>query len=290
MKLTRKQIKEGLSQFPIDTLLMGEPKTLTHKQKEFCKNIALGKNKAQAYREAYDSNAKSETQSKEGAKLMQNPRINSMIDSIKVSIEAQKYLFPAHLRSLVIQQLTEKALDINTPPSVQVKALELIGKMTEVSLFTERKEIIKTDNTSEAKSKLLKTLAEAIKTSRSIATDKRKEAESLLAEITGETIDHEPTIIPTESELSENGTGETPPTPTPQNAEFFDGEPMHSIPHNQSSDIDVPRETLESPPLSFTDSEWGGVSNFENKDPTNSMENTPLVDSGSHTDAGDISK
>jgi hypothetical protein len=50
MKLTRKQIKEGLEATPIDTLLMGSPKTLTAKQKEFARQVAMGKPKAEAYR------------------------------------------------------------------------------------------------------------------------------------------------------------------------------------------------------------------------------------------------
>lgn len=269
MKLTRKQIKEGLEQFPIDTLLMGQPKTLTKKQKDFAEGVAMGKPKAQAYREAYNSNAKPTTQANEAQRLVKNPHINNMIEAVKVSIEAQKYLFPAHLRSLAIQKLTEKALDDKVPPSVQVKALELIGKMTEVSLFTERKEIIKTDNTTEAKTKLLRTLAQAIATSRSISTDKKRDAESLLAEITGETIDHEPTIMPTDSELTENEEAETPPTPTPQNGDFLQGEPMHSIPDNQSTDFNkrilnqkLSISDMETPPLINSKSRGGGGINF----------------------------
>jgi hypothetical protein len=290
MKLTRKQIKEGLEQFPIDTLLMGQPKTLTKKQKDFAEAVAMGKPKAQAYREAYDTEAKPTTQANEAQRLLKNPHINNMIEAVKVSIEAQKYLFPAHLRSLAIQKLTEKALDDKVPPSVQVKALELIGKMTEVSLFTERKEIIKTDNTTEAKTKLLKTLAQAIANSRSISTDKKRDAESLLAEITGETIDHEPTIYPNDAELTKNEEAETPPTPTPQIGDFFGGEPMHSIPDNQSSDFNerilnqkLSISDMETPPLSIPNQEGEGVSILHNTDPKDVIRDTPPIEIGSHT-------
>ena len=290
MKLTRKQIKEGLEQFPIDTLLMGQPKTLTKKQKDFAEAVAMGKPKAQAYREAYDTEAKPQTQANEAQRLLKNPQINHMIEAVKVSIEAQKYLFPAHLRSLAIQKLTEKALDDKVPPSVQVKALELIGKMTEVSLFTERKEIIKTDNTTEAKTKLLKTLAQAIATSRSISQDKKRDAETLLAEITGETIDHEPTIVQTDSELTENDQAETPPTPTPQNAEFLEAAPMHSIPDNQSTDFNkrilnqkLSLSDMETPTLSNENQEGEGVSILHHTDPKDVIRDTPPIEIGSHT-------
>jgi hypothetical protein len=167
---------------------------------------------------------------------------------------------------------------------------DIIGKMTEVSLFTERKEIIKTDHTTEAKTKLLKTLAQAIANSRSISTDKKRDAESLLAEITGETIDHEPTIVPNDAELTENEEAETPPTPTPQNGDFFGGEPMHSIPDNQSSDFNerilnqkLSISDMETPPLSIPNQEGEGVSILHNTDPKDVIRDTPPIEIGSHT-------
>jgi hypothetical protein len=75
MKLTRKQIKEGLEATPIDTLLLGSPKTLTHKQKAFAEALALTGNKAEAYRSAYDTKSSPKIQSQEGQALAKNPVI-----------------------------------------------------------------------------------------------------------------------------------------------------------------------------------------------------------------------
>ena len=285
MKLTRKQIKEGLEATPIDTLLMGSPKTLTAKQKEFARQVAMGKPKAEAYRTAYDTNTTANAQAVEGYRLSNNPHISLMIESMKVSLEAQKYLLPAHLRALTIQKLTEKALDPDVNHAQQIKALELLGKITEVALFSERKEVITTDTSAKAKDRLINTLAQAIRSSNHISMDKKQEAESLLSEITGGSLANpNPETIEAEDHLS-NETGseafqdtETPPDPHPQNAVEIEDALSHTIPDKQSPTF------TETPPLSVSNTEGEGVDNFwkELEDPA--IGNTPLNKSGSHND------
>ena len=304
MKLNRSQIREALDQLPIDEILLGnkaEPNTLTHKQKAFAEEIAKGATKAGAYKKAYQSKGTSHTRSREGSKLLSNPQVSTHVDQIKLAIEAQKYLFPAHLRALAIQQLTEKALDPAIPPAIQVRCLELIGKMSDVALFQERKEIRETATTSEAKSKLISTLADAIRSSRSLSVDRKKDAEDLLKEITGDdpiTIDQIPEIEDPETEdpeidpagvqvqydpeIDEYAQELTPPLPTPQNSPNSAADPCHSIPDKQSSTFE------ETPPLSFTESEWGGVDKFWETFEKVPEENTPLDDLGSHTPDGNI--
>ena len=297
MKLTRKQIKEGLEATPIDTLLLGSPKTLTAKQKEFAKGVAMGKPKAQAYREAYDTNTTANAQAVEGYRLSNNPHISLMIESMKVSLEAQKYLLPAHLRALTIQKLTEKALDPDVNHAQQIKALELLGKITEVSLFSERKEIITTDTSATAKDRLIQSLAQAIRSSSNITSAKKAEADQLLNEITGgnlanpnpETIDqpeaesigkdhqHESQVF-SESASEDMAETITPPMPTTQNFDDFGAGPTHTIPLKQSAPI------TETPPLSNQNAEGEGVDNFWDDLEELPQENTPLDDSGSHDD------
>jgi len=302
MKLTRKQIKEGLEATPIDTLLFGEPKTLTKKQKDFAEKVAMGKPKAQAYREAYDTHTNPSAQAVEGHRLSQNPHISLMIESMKVSLEAQKYLLPAHLRALTIQKLTEKALDPDVNHAQQIKALELLGKITEVALFSERKEIITTDTSATAKDRLIQSLAQAIRSSAHISIDKKQEADDLLAEITGGslsnpepmTVDQAPETINgqdhqakdhllNDPEEAEKAEGLTPPDPTPQNAENFTVPPTHTIPDKQSAPIS------ETPPLSVPNAEGEGVYNFWEQFEEPAKETPPLVDSGSPTPPIDIS-
>ena len=302
MKLTRKDIKQGLQDMPIDTLLLGQAKTLTHKQKAFAEKVALGKTKAQAYREAYNTNTSPQIQAQEGHKLTLNPQINLMIEAMKVSLEAQKYLLPAHLRALTIQKLTEKALDPDVNHAQQIKALELLGKITEVALFSERKEIITTDTSATAKDRLIQSLAHAIRSSAHISMDKKAEADQLLAEITGgslanpepDTIDQasEDNItqedkpegyLQSEPEAEEIENGLTPPDPTPQNAENFGDPTTHTIPDKQSAPIS------ETPPLSVPNTEGEGVSNFWEQFEETHTETPPLSSSGSPTTPVDTS-
>jgi hypothetical protein len=55
---------------------------------------------------------------------------------------------PSQLRALVIQTLVQTALDPETKPAVRVQAAKVLGTVTEVAAFTERKEV-RTISTSE---------------------------------------------------------------------------------------------------------------------------------------------
>ena len=300
MKLTRKQIKEGLEATPIDTLLMGSPKTLTHKQKAFAEALAKTGNKAEAYRQAYNTNSSPKIQSQEGQALAKNPVIAMQIEAIKLSLEASKYLLPAHLRALTIQKLTEKALDPDVKPAQQLKALELLGKITEVALFSERKEVITTDTSAKAKDRLIASLAQAIRSSANISADRKKDADTLLAEITGgslsnpapETIENtsadimaevyqEADYVSEDIQAGKEAETETPPDPTPQKIENFEPDSWHSNPLKQIHS--------ETTPIVSETKEGEGVSKFWEQFEETDIETPPLVDSGSPTLSIDIS-
>jgi hypothetical protein len=264
-RLTRKQIEEGLKAYPIETLLMGstvaKEKRLTHKQKAFAEEVAKGNTKAGAYRKAYNSKGKPETQSKNGQALAKNKAIETQIEAFRVALEAQKYTTPAHLRALTIHKLTEKALDPDIAPAQQIKALELLGKITEVALFTERREVIQTSNSTEMRAKLLNSIRLALST-QTAETIEPNQADDLLAELSGispddeqspeherqspddeispdherqiMTLDEEPSPDQDPQTPSPNQKAVTPPTPDPQNLTLADASPMHSIPHTQS--------------------------------------------------------
>jgi hypothetical protein len=187
MKMTRAQIKESLKAVPMETILLGvhSAKTtgLTAKQIKFAEEIARGETKAGAYRKAYKSKGKPETQSRRGVELTHDGRIQAQVDAFKAAFEAQKYATPAHLRALTIHELTKHALDESFPPAQRVKALELLGKITEVALFTERREVVQVCNPAEIKEKLLASLQLAMSTGGAIDVEATDAADSLLAEI-----------------------------------------------------------------------------------------------------------
>ncbi len=232
IKLSRKQISEGLKQTPIDQILVGvhnaDKINLTKKQKDFARKVAEGKPKAQAYRETYNSKGKPSTEGREGHRLSLNPKISTMIEAFQVANEAREYLIPAQIRTMAIQNLVSIAVDIDEKTSNKLKALELIGKMSEVSLFNETKTHLHLHSSADIRGKLLEGLRLAFSSSRSINDQAKRKAESLLIELADErtTID--------EADPSEILEGATPPTPDPQNSTNAGSECMHSIPLAQS--------------------------------------------------------
>ena len=184
MKLTRAQIKEGLEAMPIDRLLLGSAKTLTAKQKKFAEEVAKGSPKAKAYRSAYDTHSAPQVQATEASRLAKDPKIASMIEAQKLAIEAQKYTTPLHLRALTIHNLTIMALDQEVKPAQRLKALELLGKITEVALFTERREVVQVTDSAGMREKLLQSLQLAINNSTAIDAEYTL-ADDLLSEIAG---------------------------------------------------------------------------------------------------------
>jgi hypothetical protein len=165
-RLTRKLVAETLESVPIDQILVGAsrgtPKSLTAKQKRFAEAIARGETKAGAYREAYNTNTRPEIQSNEGARLCANPRVALQIEAFRVAAEAKRYATPAALRSLVIEQLTQIAIDPDVKDAQRLRALELLGKVTEVAAFTERRELVKVTESGDARTRLVDSLRQAL--------------------------------------------------------------------------------------------------------------------------------
>lgn len=140
-KPVRASIKEAMQQLPVEVALLGSShRELTHKQKIFAREVAQGSTGAEAYRKAYNTKAGKQRHAVEASTLKKNPKVAASIDREKLMIEARKQRTPAELREWVISQLRLEAEDPANPPSVRVNALQLLGKVTEVAAFTERKE------------------------------------------------------------------------------------------------------------------------------------------------------
>lgn len=181
-------MKEALEQTPIEQVLLGSvgarETKLTPKQREFARQLAMGESKAGAYRKSRESKAKPSTASRKGVALASQDHIRAQVEAFRAAFEAQKYQTPAHLRALAIHELTKHALNEDCPPAQRIKALELIGKMTEVALFTERREIVQVTDAAQAKERLLDALR-TITTQAEVVDVVDTAAESLLAELAG---------------------------------------------------------------------------------------------------------
>jgi hypothetical protein len=251
MKLTRKQIAEGLQSVPMAEIILGTGnptnQKLTAKQIKFAEEIAKGETKAGAYRKAYKTKGKPETQSKRGQELTKNGAVSAQIEAFKVAIKAQEYLLPAHLRALTIHQLTMKALDPDLAPAQQIRCLELIGKMTEVSLFTERREIIHTNDSTSLRDQLLSSLRLAIRSSSAIDATAKTRADRLLSELDSTALDDDQqpdqlyqehpdqqTASIEDGEGASNSALVTPPPPYTPFSTIADSAPLHSNPLKES--------------------------------------------------------
>jgi hypothetical protein len=232
-KLTRAQIKEGLKTVPIEQVLLGATSPagikLTGKQKAFAKKVAEGIPKAQAYRESYNTKADKQTQANEGYKLAKRPEIATMIDAFTLANEAREYLLPDQMRTLAIQKLVEITTTDGEKTANKLKAIELIGKMHEVSLFNETKTHLHIHSSTDLKAKLLDGLRLAFTSSRSLNDDAKRKAESLLAEL------NSPLTI--DGDAIEIIESETPPTPTPLEMTESHSQTLHSIPDNQTTPL-----------------------------------------------------
>ena len=140
---------------------MGEAgRELTHKQKAFAREIALGTKGAEAYRKVYNTTSSKQRTAEQASRLKKQPKIAASVEREKLMIEARKQRTPAELRDWVISQLRLEAEDPANPPSVRVNALQLLGKVTEVAAFTERKERVVLHSSLDLRAKIEQSIKE----------------------------------------------------------------------------------------------------------------------------------
>jgi uncharacterized protein YejL (UPF0352 family) len=190
-KMTRKQAAEALKQVPIDYVITGDnSRRLTPKQREFARQMVTAPSKVQAYRNAYNSNGSSKGTHSAAAKLCKDSRIATEIEALRLASEAEKHRTPAQLRALVTGQLVQHALDDSVPPATRIRALELLGKLTEVASFTERRETVVHHASADIRARLIEQL-------RSVNVVDQDDGSDLLAELSNAR-DPDPHPLPTQ--------------------------------------------------------------------------------------------
>jgi hypothetical protein len=223
-KLSRRAAREALTAYPVEAILgMPTGERLTPKQREFARQVAVQPDRAKAYRLAYDATGKPKTHSEQARRLAAKPAIAREIEAYRLAIEAEKHRTPSQLRALVVQQLVQHCLDENLQPNQRLRALELLGKVTEVAAFTERRETV-THHTGDLRARLMRTLQTIDVTPRELGDD----GADLLAEIAG--------VVDA-----------THPTPDPEDGLAPAHARMHTIPHTQSQHFEIPHAQPENP-------------------------------------------
>jgi len=234
-KLSRSQIREGLEQIPMETLLQGasgSPVNLTNRQIEFAKELALGKGtKVGAYRKAYGAKGSPKSVGSRASVLSTDERIQVAVESFRAQKAYEEYQTPTQLRSLVVSQLTKHVLDEDFPPAQRVACLKLLGSVAEIGLFIDRKETLVIHKSDDIRQRLMDQLKTVMNTQAEDITV-NDDADSLLAELS------EPPVI------ESNAPDDDPTVPAPP-AEGFDHpmDSIHSIPHTLPSQKSDPHES-----------------------------------------------
>ncbi len=139
---------------------------LTAKQENYCRYVANGLTGVSAYRQAFgvSDDAMPETVYNRSAALMRKPEVKQRIDHLLIEKEQIAVNDYAVIRRFVIERLQLEALDEDNNGGTRVRALELLGKMDKVQLFSDKpqkdeKPTSKRDITKELEQRLTKILA-----------------------------------------------------------------------------------------------------------------------------------
>jgi hypothetical protein len=230
----RKAMREALDTVPLDSLFTPSvSKELTAKQKGFARDVAMGATKAQAYRNNYNVKSKNALH-REPYQLTRDQRIANEIEAVRSAIEAEHLKSPAALRALVINALVGVITNPDSQPGQITAAAKVLGTVTEVAAFTERKEVRTITSSEDARAKIMQELKALTNAQAQDVETISEQADSLMAELEG-------------------APGETHPTPTPQTVEAESHSTLHTIPHEQSPQKNLPNPdptplNMEDPP------------------------------------------
>lgn len=189
----------------------------------------MGATGADAYRKAYNTKANPKNTGNQAHKLKQKPQISAEIEAYQLAMESEKQRTPAALRALAIQSLVQVMIDPDAKDATKVQAAKAIGAITEVALFTERRETKVITSSENSKAALMEQLRDLMKANATDAQVIEMDAATLL------------------EELATN----THPSPTPLTGEQESQDLLHTIPLEPSHpelDVPPPRDDLHQRP------------------------------------------
>ena len=143
----------------------------------------MGATSADAYRKAYNTKAKPKDVGNDAYQLKRRPEISSEIEAYQLAMEAEKQRTPAALRALAIQSLVQVMIDPEAKDATKVQAAKAIGAITEVALFTERRETKVITSSESTKAVLMEQLRELMRSNATDAQVIEAEASTLLQEL-----------------------------------------------------------------------------------------------------------
>ena len=127
----------------ITKLTKAKDQPLTSKQLEFAQLIADGYTKADAFRKAYDVSPDTKDKSihEMASKTFNNVKVISRVKAIQHQKAEDLRMLAIKRSEFIMKQLEKEAMDMDNNSSSRIRALELMGKSSEVALFTDKVEI-----------------------------------------------------------------------------------------------------------------------------------------------------
>ena len=173
---------------------------LTKKQADFAKLRAEGETKAESYRKAYNKpDAKPQTAAVNGCKLSKNTKIQQTIEALKRAKELADSLSAAQIRALILSDLLKHSQDEDQKLSDRLAAIKLLGQLSDVAAYTERKEVLNIKASVDIKQQIMEKLKLIGKASSLEPTADSADGDSLLAELSGDIVEGE--LVADSSEL-----------------------------------------------------------------------------------------
>lgn len=208
---------------------------LTAKQKQFARYIAEGHTGADAYRKAYNAKGSPKSVGSNASRLKAEDRMQIELNRLNTLKEIREQQTPAQLRQTVIERLQLEATDESNPPSARIRALELLGKVTEVAAFTERREQTVIHSSEAIKQQLMERLRSltAIDITPIEALNTQDDAQTLLAELNAaeDAIASHSDIADGAANIAEDEYAD-PTVPDPPDIESESrGAHIHNVPH-----------------------------------------------------------
>ena len=208
--------------------------------------VAKGSTGAAAYRKAYNTKALPKTQGNQAHKLKARPDISAEIEAYQLAIEGAKHRNPAALRELVIQSLVKVIIDPEAKPGQITAAAKVLGTVTEVAAFTERKEVRTITSSEDARAAIMAQLKQLSNASAEDAHVIDAQADDLMRELAGDET-HPP---PTPQIVDEESRGNTHTIPLERLPSLSNAELQASY-DEIFDDKDPPPSTGKTPPSSL---------------------------------------
>jgi hypothetical protein len=241
---SRKELKAAIDQQGISRVLMTRKSELSPKMRKFAENVALGETGADAYRKSYNATGKPKTIGDAASRLKADSRIIAEIEAYQLAIESQKYQSAANIRALVVQSLVQVLIDSESSPSHRISASKVLGSISEIGMFVDRKEITHV----QASDDIRQTIMQQLKTIASDASDVDIDANDLLRDLIGDKNGVNAGDSGNDVILA-SGNGTVPLCPEAEIEPHLNT--LHTIPHEQSPNISDSPIPSKDPPSSL---------------------------------------